>query len=293
VTVVAAVTLAGSYDVAANLAAHHALLTEAADAGAELVVFPECSLHGYPDQGRRASAEGRLATWQDAEPVGGPRSAAVLQHAADRGVHVVFGLNEATGTAGVIHNTAVLGGPQGLVGAYRKVHLGQHERSTWTPGTSLPVWTTPLGRIGLMICGDLAVPETARELALGGAELLVLPTAWAFPDTGVPRWGELYRLFCRARAAENACWLVTSNYVGPLGDTCFPGGSSVVDPAGTVLHDSDGAGVLLADLDLRGGIATAHAGWALPRLVEARRPQAYPLLRTGPAAPAPPGHITG
>ena len=102
----------------------------------------------------------------------------MLEDACRRlGVHVVCGLLERDGDA--IHNAAVLVGPDGLVGSYRKSHLPFLGVDRFVrPGDELPVFDTPIGRIGLEICYDLRFPEVTRSLALAGAEIVCLPTNW-------------------------------------------------------------------------------------------------------------------
>lgn len=249
--------------------------------GAELVVFPECSLHGYPDRRARGTAAGRARIWAQAEDAAtGEFSGQLVEHAMARGIHVVFGLNERGRRPGTAYNTAVITGPHGYIGAYRKVHLGVSERQVWLAGDAWPVFATALGRIGLLICVDKAFPESTRELALGGADLLVMPTAWAFVVGGSTdideRWAEYYLLFDRARAAENSRWFVSSNYVGELGDTRYGGYSQIVDPLGNVRESSGTCGLLVsADIDIAGGNLDAETGWPGQRLIDNRRPETY------------------
>ena len=285
-TVVATCAMPGGYDVAENVRRHRAYIDEALESGAELVVFPECSLHGYPDRSMRTSAAGCRQTWASAESITrGAASRAIIEHGIARGVHIVYGLNESTTDPGKVYNTAVLTGPAGLIGSYRKVHLGHSERNTWQAGEAWPVFSTPIGRIGLLICADKAWPESTRELVLGGAEILVMPTAWAFTvggDVDVDaRWAEYYLMFDRVRAAENSRWFISSNLVGSLGDSRFGGYSQIVDPAGAVVATSaDRPGLVIADIDIRGAIAETEAAWLGPGLVVDRRPRTYRRLGT-------------
>ena len=280
-TVIVTCAMSGSYDVATNVRRHLELIDEAVGHGADLVVFPECSLHGYPDRSMRTSSAGRRLVAEMAESVtDGPASRAVIDHAVSRAVHVVYGMNESIGIPGKIFNTAVITGPDGLIGRYRKVHLGHAETGTWEPGDSWPVFKTPFAQVGLLICGDKAWPESTRELALGGAELLIMPTAWAFTvggdDTVDACWGEYYLMFDRVRAAENSRWFVSSNFVGPLGDSTFGGYSQIVDPTGSVLVSSETRpGLVVAEVDVGGAIAATEAAWLGPGLVRDRRPGTY------------------
>jgi predicted amidohydrolase len=276
----------GTYDVEVSLKRHHAYLDEAADAGAELVVFPECSLQGYPPDLDRFYAQRLLDAWDSAESVtDGPSVKDLATHAADRGIHLIYGLNERGEQAGVIYNTMVLTGPDGHIGSYRKVHVGLVEQLTWRRGQDWPVFDTPLGRIGMLICYDKMWPESTRELTLRGADILVMSTAWCYvtgsADDAHNPWIEQYRLFDRARAVENSRWFVSSNFVGDLGGACFFGLSQIVDPTGRVVATTGttDAGLAIADIDVAGGIAEAQARMFGPRLVRDRRDETYQAQR--------------
>ena len=291
-TIVATCAMEGGYDIAENVRRHLAYIDEAASSGAELVVFPECSLHGYPDRLMRTSVGGHRQAWEAAESItDGASSRAIVEHGIKRGVHVVYGMNEAGAVPGVVYNTAVLTGPNGLIGSYRKVHLGHAERTTWQAGDAWPVFDTAIGRIGLLICADKAWPESTRELALGGAEILIMPTAWAFSVGGDSsmdaRWADYYLLFDRVRAAENSRWFISSNLVGTLGDSRFGGYSQIVDPVGSVVASSaDRPGLVIADIDVKGAIAETEAFWMGPGLLHDRRASTY-RRQTGPSEPVP------
>jgi 5-aminopentanamidase len=221
-----------------NLEACLARLEEAAGAGAELLVLPECALPGYMFD----SAEEAMPF---AEEIPGA-STEVLEQACRRlGVHVVCGLLERDGD--LLRNAAVLVGPDGLVGSYRKTHLPflGVDRFT-TPGDELPVFDTPLGRIGLEICYDLRFPEVTRTLALRGAEIVAHPTN--FPMAAKVQT----ELITLARAAENRIYLLTANRVGKERWGEFCGWSQIVDPFGKRLAEAGETdeALLLADIDL-------------------------------------------
>src|SRR5437899_3178029 len=137
-----------------NLEACLARLDAVAAAGAELLVLPECAIPGY-------MFDSAAEALPFAEEIPGP-STEVLAAACRRlGVHVVCGLLEFDGE--LLHNSAVLIGPDGLIGSYRKTHLPFLGVDRFTvPGDVLPVFDTALGRIGLEICYDLRFPEAAR-----------------------------------------------------------------------------------------------------------------------------------
>ena len=190
----------------------------------DLLVFPELHLTGYTMQDEVTNL---------AEPVPGPSTGKVEKLAREHGVHIVFGMPEMSEVKGVIHNTAVLIGPKGLVGKYRKIHLPTHsvfeERRYYRPGQTAPVFDTGIGRIGLTICYDLYFPELTRLEALGGAELIICISA----SPGLRK--RFFEGFCLSRAMENAVYLAYVNRVGIEDGNQFWGGSRVVAPNGSVL----------------------------------------------------------
>jgi predicted amidohydrolase len=190
----------------------------------DLLIFPELHLTGYTMQDE---------VYNLAEPVPGPSEKRVEKIAKEHGVHIVFGMPEESQVKGVIHNTAVLVGPKGLVGRYRKIFLPTHsvfeERRYYRPGQEVPVFDTPMGKIGLTICYDLYFPELTRLQTLAGAELIVCISA----SPGLRR--RFFEGFCLSRAMENAVYLAYVNRVGIEDGNQFWGGSRVVAPGGSVL----------------------------------------------------------
>ena len=190
----------------------------------DLLIFPELHLTGYTMQDE---------VYNLAEPVPGPSERKVEKMAREHGLHIVFGMPEESQVKGVIHNSALLVGPKGLVGKYRKIHLPTHtvfeERRYYRPGSVVAVFDTPLGKIGLTICYDLYFPELTRLEALGGAELIVCISA----SPGLRR--RFFESFCLSRAMENAVYLAYVNRVGIEDGNQFWGGSRVVAPNGSVL----------------------------------------------------------
>ncbi|HTX11667.1 MAG TPA: carbon-nitrogen hydrolase family protein [Solirubrobacteraceae bacterium] len=292
-TTLAACAFAGDYDVAANLDAHLRYIDDAADQGAELVAFPEVSLHGYPPDVTAAELGAVLErAYAIAEPVpDGPSVRAIADRARQRRVHVIYGLHEAGERRGIIYNTTVLTGPDGHIGSYRKVHVGVGERLIWRLGHDWPVFETTFGRIGMLICWDADFPESARELTLRGADLLVVCSAWdRFAHDGEPGASvseQLYELYLRARAAENGRWLIAANYTGELGGRQYIGASQIVSPLGEVLASSGAAGIglTLKSVELEEGIAAAYTAWEGPYVIRDRRPETY-LALNGALAPA-------
>ncbi len=261
----------------------------AAQRGAQLVLFPELSLSGFiPNhpQGnheawlRRALAEARRgAIALHAWPV-----EALQATAASHGTLVSAGMLEDAGN--LLYNTQVLVGPQGLLGAWRKMHVPMFEMPFYNPGPGPRVVDTPLGRIGANICFDALIPESTRLLALQNVEIVLFPFAADPPPRTPAGWADWASGALRARAAENGIFGVASNYAGHV--TCadveqdFPGGALIVSPRGQVLsqwsEESSREGMLIADLyacDLQAARAEPEY------LFRFRRPELYgPLART-------------
>ncbi len=207
-----------------NLHACLARLEEAAGAGAELLVLPECAIPGYMFD----SAEEALPY---AEEIPGPSTEAFERECRRLGIHAICGLLERDGD--ILHNAAVLVGPDGLIGSYRKTHLPFLGIDRFVvPGDELKVFDTVLGRIGLIICYDLRFPEVTRTLALRGADMVALPTN--FPMAAKVQT----ELITVARAAENRIYLLAANRVGKERWGEFCGWSQIVDPYGTRLAEA-------------------------------------------------------
>src|SRR2546425_3023115 len=221
-----------------NLEACLARLEEAAAAGAELLVLPECAIPGYMFE----SAEEALPL---AEEVPGPSSEVLERESRRLGMHVVCGLLERDGDA--LRNAAVLVGPDGLVGTYRKTHLPFLGIDRFVvPGDELSVYETPLGRIGVEICYDLRFPEVTRTLALKGADMVAHPTN--FPMAAKIQT----EVITLARAAENRVYLLTANRVGKERWGEFCGWSQIVDPYGRRLAEAGETeeALLVAEVDV-------------------------------------------
>ena len=218
-------------DVEGNLATILAGLADAAgggagappgDAGVDLAVFPECALSGY---GFGSREEG-LAV---AQTVPGPATEAVAAACAEHDTIVVFGLLERDGDR--LYNSAAVVGPGGVLGVYRKTHrpfLGV-DRFVDPGDRGYPVFDTPAGRLGVLICYDLSFPEAARSLKLDGAQVLCVPTNW-------PEAAEVSCVHSPpVRAQENHLHLVVCDRVGSEAGFTFRGESRVVDCSGRTL----------------------------------------------------------
>jgi len=223
-----------------NLGACVDAVRQAEADGADLVVLPECALTGYMFGDGAAARQGALA--RDDEIV-----RAFAREVRGVGMHAVVGLLETDGDA--LFNTAVLFGPDGEVGYYRKAHipcLGV-DRFVRRGQVAGPVLDTPVGRIGLSICYDVRFPEAARALALAGVEVIAQP---ANIGVGAPE----LTLDCLAvaRALENSVYLAVANRCDTEQGVEFCGRSRIVTPDGTVAADAgDRPGVAVTEVDLR------------------------------------------
>jgi len=227
-----------------NLGRVREALTDAARQGAGLAVFPEGTQV-------RFSADLRAA----AEPVDGPFCKGLSEAALASGVAVVAGVFEPA-PDGRVYNTAVAFDAEGrLAAAYRKIHLfdalGNSESALVAPGSE-PVVADLAGlRVGFLTCYDVRFPELARTLAVRGADLIVIPAAWAAGLFKEEHWVTLVR----ARAIENTLWIAAA---GQVPDPAEPatraatgiGRSMLVDPMGTARLDlGSRAGVGVGDID--------------------------------------------
>ncbi len=233
-------------------AATLAAVREAAAGGANIVCLPE--LYDVPYFPREKTV--RLCRLAEEQP--SARAMELGRLAGELGVVVVVPLFEQA-APGVAFNSALVYDADGsLLGRYRKNHIpdgpGYNEKYYFTPGDlGFPVFETAFGRVGVGICWDQWFPETARCLALGGAEILLFPTAIGTePERPDYSSEDAWRTVMRGHAISNGLFLGAVNRVGVEGGTTFYGGSFIADPFGETLAQagSDPA-ILLADLDLR------------------------------------------
>ena len=210
--------------------------------GAELVVLPETATTGFtPD----CSTE---ELWDLVSEIPGPVTEPVQQVARDLGVHVCLGTYERGPERGVVHNASVLIDPRGeLLGVYRKTHPFCSEAVSgggWvTPGDTVTVCDTELGRIGMIICFDGDYPELTRIQAVQGAEVICRPSA-------LLRSADLWELTSRARAYDNHVYVIGANATG-------------VDPAGVLYFGNSHIVTPIAHIAAK---AATHESWVSARL---------------------------
>jgi deaminated glutathione amidase len=264
----AAVQLNSNDQKSHNLEAAERLVRAAAADGAELVALPE-------KWNLLAGGEALLA---GAEPLDGPSLGAARGWARELGIHLLAGSISEKSAGEKAFNTSVLIGPDGSdLAVYRKIHMfdvevggvayreSEHEQ----PGEEMAeAEVEGLGQVGLSVCYDLRFPELYRILAVRGARLLTVPSAFT-PTTGRDHWEPLLR----ARAIENQAYVLAPNQVGeaPPHYSSY-GHSAIVDPWGTILAMAPGEECFIAaELDLA---EQDRVRESLPSLAN-RRPAAY------------------
>jgi predicted amidohydrolase len=237
---------------------------------ADLIVLPELWSSGYVFSSHEEVA--RLA--EDAET--GPTAAALKAAARRTGSHYVAGFPERA--RGRYYNSALLVGPRGVKAVYRKLHLFEREQEWFAPG-NLPLAVHRVGpaKVGLLICFDWRFPETARVLALMGADVIAHPSNLVFPNA---------QQAMLTRSLENRVFTITANRTGvetrPGGSVPFTGRSQIVAPSGQVMvaagKRDETARAVTCDLAL----ARDKALTGITHLWRSRRPKFYKRLTGGP-----------
>ena len=242
----------------------------AASEQARLVVFPECALTGYCFE----SLEEAIPY---AETIPGSSTNRLIEACQKLNIHLVLGMLEKDDEQ--CYNAAVLLGPQGLIGKYRKIHLPflGVDRFVNPGNLGFQVHETPLGRIGLNICYDGRFPESDRALALRGADIVLLPTNW-------PKGAEEFAEFLvNARGIENHLFSIAVNRVGKESGFQFIGRSRVANPEGKTLATASGnqEEIIYAEIDpleSRNKQIVRIPGKLEINCIKDRRPQYYDNL---------------
>ena len=230
----------------------------------DLLVLPELAMSGY-----QFISQEEVASLAELVPEG-PTTRRLVDMAKRRDMFVVAGIAEQF--QGRFYNSAVLVGPSGFIGLYRKTHLFDEETLFFSPGdTGLQVWDIGPAKVGIMICFDWFYPEAARTLALKGAEILCHPSNLILPhcpDAMV------------TRCLENRVFSVTANRIGQeerggKQALTFIGKSEVVSPGGKILHRAqpDKEELTVVDID----VTEARDKWLNPynELFRDRQPHLY------------------
>lgn len=255
-----------------NLANCLAKVTEAADNGAQLIVLPELCVSGYVFANREEA-------FALSEPIpGGPSCQAFETLAQERQIYLYAGLNENCGDR--LYNTAVLFGPEGIVGKYRKLQIWDDEYLWFEPGDlGLPVFHTPIGRIGMLVCNDCWYQELYRILAMQGADIIIAGVDGpARPHA--PFDMNTFVVF-HAMAAANCSnvYVAVAVRTGIERNEEFAGRSVIVDNTGAIIAGpagKTGEEILYADCDF--ARVRQHQGNLYNSVVTDRRVDVYDRL---------------
>ncbi|MBN2751478.1 MAG: carbon-nitrogen hydrolase family protein [Rhodospirillaceae bacterium] len=245
---VACLQVNASDDMDANIKTALALSTEAADAGADLILMPEnVAMMTWGSANIRAQAHAESEH---------PALAAFCDFARARQVWLHCGTLAVPAPSGKVFNRTYVIDPAGRVAAaYDKVHMfdvdlghgeSYAESRTFEPGTTPVAVDLPWGRMGLSVCYDLRFPYLYRGLAEAGSDFLAIPAAFT-KVTGQAHW----HILLRARAIETGCFVFAPAQTGThaKGRQTY-GHALIVAPWGEVLADGgDGVGFVMADID--------------------------------------------
>lgn len=238
----------GTQNRAANLSTSLELALEAVNNGANLIVLPELTNTGYFFQNRQDA-------FDHAEAVpDGPSGGSWEDFARHHQVYLVAGLTEREGSK--LYNTGVLVGPDGFIGKYRKAHLWNLEKLWFTAGDSgFPVFDTPIGRIGLLICWDIWFPEVPRILSQQGADIICSLNNWVWtPPPLFDDAGKCMASYLTMTAAHvNNVFIAAASRIGEERGARYLGCSLIAGtngwPIGRVAS-ADQQEILYADIDL-------------------------------------------
>ncbi|PWE45370.1 nitrilase family protein [Pseudomonas prosekii] len=232
----------------ANLRNTLDLALQAANDGANLIVLPELSTTGYFFNNRQDAF-----AHSEAVPAG-PTVQSWVNFARQHNVYLVAGLTERDGAQ--LFNTGVLVGPDGFIGKYRKAHLWNLEKLWFTPGnTGFPVFDTPIGRIGLLICWDIWFPEVPRILSQQGADIICSLNNWVWtPPPLFDEAGKCMASYLTMTAAHvNNVFIAAASRIGEERGARYLGCSLIAGtngwPIGQVAS-ADKQEILFADIDL-------------------------------------------
>ena len=237
----------------------------AAKAGSKLIVTPEMGTTGYCFLNR-----------EEIEPlvesIPGPTTDKFYEISKKYDCYIVIGFPEVDKETNLYYNSAVLIGPEGIIGKHRKSHSYIAEPKWSAPGQEHLVYDTKIGKIAILICMDIHFIETARLVALQDADIIIHISNWLSERTPGPYW--------ISRAFENSAYLIEGNRWGLERTVQFSGGSCIINPDGSIASVIDsGDGICYAEIDI---------DWARKREVlgqkvfNDRRPEMYMNLPTDP-----------
>ncbi|MGY0399962.1 MAG: carbon-nitrogen hydrolase family protein [Ostreibacterium sp.] len=159
-------------------------------------------------------------------------------------IHIAYGYIERGKSGKIYDSQAMISDTGELLANYQKIHLTEHEYETFSPGQELVIADTKFGKIGMMICWDIAFPELARLYSLKGCNLLVVSSAWGKP------YGYSLRHFAISRSMDNSIGLIVSNTSGSSSGFGFVGESAIYDSTGRIVNElDDNPGCIISKVD--------------------------------------------
>ncbi len=192
---------------------------------ADIIVLPELATSGYFFSSRK-----EIETLSETVP--GPATNMFFELSKKTGTNYIIGIPEKTPKG--IYNAAVLVGPKGIEGIYRKVHLFSQEKNFFSPGESFPLFEIRGVKIGILVCFDHMFPEAARTLAVKGAQIICHPSNLVLPELG--------QLTTRVRALENRVfWILANRFGTETKDKkrlTYTGKSQLIGPDGEIIHSA-------------------------------------------------------
>jgi predicted amidohydrolase len=249
---------------AENLGRMGEFACKAAAKKVQVLCFPELALSGYSLSKEILSI---------AEPIPGPSSNAVLEIARRNQICILTGLIERDGT-GRAYMSHIAASPQGLLGTYRKMHLGPAEEGIFHPGEEPSAFCYGGWRGGMELCFDGHFPELSTMLALQGCQVIFIPHA--SPRESPREKRERWLRYLAARAYDNSVFLVACNQVGPseMGLN-FPAAALILSPRGEVLATNEGDGEEMVTTDLESAALEEIRGGSRGFFLKRRRPVLY------------------
>jgi predicted amidohydrolase len=230
---------------------------------ADLVVLPELCNSGYNfknSKQARANSE---------EIIKSKFIEHLISISKKYNLHIVTGFNERDGDD--LYNSAILVGPKGYIGSYRKLHLFMKEREFFKSGNrGLPVFDIGICRVGILVCFDWMFPEVWRILALKGADIICHPSNLILPG--------LAQKAIPAHSLTNRLFIVTANRIGTEGNLSFTGLSTIADPTGEVLYQASESREEVKVINIDISLARNKDITTMNHIFKDRRPDEYKKL---------------
>ncbi len=233
---IAYVNFQAHYDIQANFKAIMNIV-EQQGAECDCIIFPEAALQGYfpflDEKSIKSFSQNAIVITEE-----NPMIRQLLDVATQHKVNIVLGVIEQDADMPErLYNSALLVQPEHKLHVYRKVHLATNEHYIFHPGNAFQVIDTSIGKMGFLICYDICFPEAARTLALAGAQIIVLLSAWGFDEkenNGRAKSSEIFQLYAQARAVENQVFFIVANQSGNHLQMQFLGESKAILPNGMI-----------------------------------------------------------